>query len=81
MNAPHTVRIPPEALRAAVGKVGLKPEHPGAARYTNALMAAAPLIVAAYLEELADTPVNLGPWWALDSSLRQRAADLRKDAL
>lgn len=45
--------------------------------YAQALHAAAPLIVAAELERMADTPFDDGPWWALASSLRDRAAELR----
>jgi len=84
MSTPHTVRIPPEALRAAVEKVGLKPENAGAARYTNALMAAAPLIVAAYLEQLAreveEDSMRWSGWLAADV-LNARAGELRSALL
>lgn len=41
------------------------------------LRKSAPLIVAAELERMADTPPEDGPWWALASSLRKHAADYR----
>lgn len=44
------------------------------------LKAAAPIIVAAELERLANTPPEDGPWWALASSLRDRAAELRGES-
>lgn len=44
------------------------------------LDAAAPLIVAAELERMADTPFEDGPWWALATSLRERAAELRGES-
>lgn len=34
-------------------------------------------MVATELERMADTPESDGPWWALASSLRRRAAELR----
>jgi hypothetical protein len=33
--------------------------------------------VAAELERMADTPSEDGPWWALATALRARAAELR----
>ncbi len=49
--------------------------------YGRVLHVVAPLIVAAELERLADTPFEDGPWWALASSLRDRAAELRGESL
>ena len=54
-------------------------DEPSAA-FLRGLRAATPLIVAAELERMADTPFEDGPWWALASSLRQRAAELRGGA-
>lgn len=42
-----------------------------------ALRAAAPLIVAAELDRLAAIPPGEGPWWAISTSIRARAAELR----
>ena len=54
-------------------------DEPSAA-FLRGLRAAAPLIVAAELERMADTPFEDGPWWALASSLRDRAAELRGES-
>jgi hypothetical protein len=34
-------------------------------------------VLAAELDRMADTPFEEGPWWALATSLRERAAELR----
>lgn len=74
---PIYTEVSPEAYTAAVRRVGLNGDEAVANRYRNAVDSAAPLIVAAYLEELADTPRNRGPWWALATALRAEARRLR----
>jgi hypothetical protein len=76
------VNVPTEAI--AAGWHEFRYPRPAVDEPTGAflrgLRAAAPLILAAELERMADTPFEDGPWWALATSLRGRAAELRGES-
>lgn len=76
--------IPDEAVRplaAFLWGKRLAPEYPQGGDVRDIalelLRKSAPLILAAELERMAEMPPEGGPWWALASSLRARAAGYR----
>lgn len=70
------VEVPPEAYQAAVRRVGLLGHEVAANRYRDAVDAAAPLIVAAYLEKFADGLNSIDRAFTI-LELRVEAAKLR----